>query len=90
MYLNQSGKTGWRIIFDSGGTFTAAPCTGANLELAPAPTCTPAATYTVPTNGAIYTDVTAIVSGQVTGERPSVRAEHRRCRRIGPVTGGMT
>lgn len=67
VYLNQSGKTGWRIIFNSNGTFTAAPCTGSNLELSPAPTCTPATTYTVPSNGAIYTDVDAIVSGAVNG-----------------------
>lgn len=67
VYLNQSGKTGWRIVFNSDGTFTAAPCTGSNLELSPAPTCTPATTYNVPSNGAIYTDVTAIVSGPVNG-----------------------
>jgi hypothetical protein len=67
VYLNQVGKTGWRIIFNSNGTFTAAPCTGSNLELSPAPTCTPAVTYNVPTNGAVYTDVDAIVSGPVNG-----------------------
>jgi hypothetical protein len=89
VYLNQAGKTGWRIIFSSNGTFTAAPCTGSNLELSPAPTCTPATTYSVPTNGAIYTDVTAIVSGPVTG-RATVGAGQNIvvAGNIGPVTGG--
>ncbi len=68
VYLNQAGKTGWRIIFSSAGTFTAAPCTGSNLESSPAPTCTPtSAPMQVPSNGAIYTDVDAIVSGPVNG-----------------------
>lgn len=67
VYLNESGKTGWRITFNSNGTFTAAPCTGSNLEQSPAPTCTPATTYNVPSNGAIWTDVDAIVSGSVNG-----------------------
>lgn len=61
------GKTGWRIIFNANGTFTAAPCTGTDLELSPAPSCSPATTYTMPSNGAIYTDATAIVSGSVNG-----------------------
>jgi hypothetical protein len=89
VYLNQSGKTGWRIIFNSNGTFTAAPCTGSNLELSPAPTCTPAATYNVPSNGAIYTDVTAIVSGPVNG-RVTVGAGQNIvvADAINPVTGG--
>ena len=56
-----------RGFFNADGTFTAAPCTGANLQSAPAPTCTPATTYPVPSNGAIYTDVDAIVSGSVNG-----------------------
>ena len=89
VYLNQAGKTGWRITFLSNGTFTAAPCTGTNPELSPAPTCTPATTYSVPTNGAIYTDVTAIVSGQVNG-RVTVGAGQNIvvASDIGPVVGG--
>jgi hypothetical protein len=67
IYLNQAGVTGWRLTFDAGGAFTAAPCTGANLQNAPAPTCGPPTTYAVPSNGAIYTDVDAIVSGPVKG-----------------------
>ena len=54
------------ITFNSGGTFTTAPCTGTGLQNAPAPTCTPATNYPVPSNGAIYADV-AIVSGFVNG-----------------------
>jgi hypothetical protein len=90
VYLNQSGKTGWRIVFNADGTFTAAPCTGANLELSPAPVCTPAATYNVPSNGAIYTDVTAIVSGPVNG-RVTVGAGQNIvvADAINPVTGGQ-
>ena len=89
VYLNQSGKTGWRIVFNANGTFTAAPCTGSSLELSPAPSCTPAATYTVPSNGAIYTDVTAIVSGSVNG-RVTVGAGQDIvvADAIAPVTGG--
>ncbi len=89
VYLNQAGKTGWKIVFLSNGTFTAAPCTGSSLELSPAPTCTPATTYTVPSNGAIYTDVTAIVSGSVNG-RVTVGAGQNIvvAGNIGPVTGG--
>ena len=89
VYLYQAGKTGWRIIFDGAGNFTAAPCTGANLELSPAPTCSPATTYAVPSNGAIYTDVDAIVSGPVKGRvtvgsgQNIVVADD-----IAPVTGG--
>lgn len=68
VYLNQAGKTAWRITFLTNGTFTAAPCTSSSPELGSSPpTCTPATTYPVPTNGAVYTDVTAIVSGSVNG-----------------------
>ncbi len=89
VYLNESGKTGWRIVFASNGTFTAAPCTGSNLELSPAPTCSPATTYTVPSNGAVYTDVTAIVSGPVSG-RVTVGAGQNIivADATGPVVGG--
>lgn len=89
VYLNQTGKTGWKIVFNADGTFTAAPCTGSNLELSPAPTCTPATTYNVPSNGAIYTDVTAIVSGQVSG-RVTVGAGQNIvvAGNVAPVTGG--
>jgi hypothetical protein len=67
VYLSQAGKTGWRVIFGSNGTFTAAPCTGSNLQSSPAPTCTPPTTYAVPSNGAIFADVDVIVSGSVNG-----------------------
>jgi Tfp pilus assembly protein PilX len=67
IYLNQAGATSWKIVFSSAGNFTAAPCTGASPELSPGPTCGAALTYQMPTNGAIYSDVTVIVSGQVNG-----------------------
>jgi len=67
VYLNQAGATAWKIVFSPAGTFTAAPCSGSSPQLKPAPTCGTATTYAMPTNGAIYTDVTAIVSGQVNG-----------------------
>lgn len=54
-------------MFNSDGTFTTAPCTGAGLQNAPAPTCTPSTIHPVPSNGAISTDVDAIVSGSVNG-----------------------
>jgi len=89
VYLNQSGTTAWRIVFASDGTFTAAPCTGSNVQLSPAPTCTPAVSYNVPSNGAIYTDVTAIVSGPVNG-RVTVGAGQNIvvAANTGPVTPG--
>jgi hypothetical protein len=89
VYLNHAGTTGWKIVFLSNGTFTAAPCTGSSLEQSPAPTCSPATTYTVPSNGAIYTDVTAIVSGSVNG-RVTVGAGQNIvvAANIGPVTAG--
>jgi len=67
VYLNQAGATSWKIVFNADGTFTAAPCTGTNPQLNPGPSCGAVTTYAVPSNGAIYTDVTAIVSGQVNG-----------------------
>ena len=89
VYLNQAGKTGWRLVFAANGTFTAAPCTGSNLQDSPAPTCAPATTYTVPSNGAIYADVDAIVSGSVDG-RVTVGSGQNIvvAGDIAPVTGG--
>ncbi len=66
VYLYQAGRTSWNIVFNADGTFTAAPCTGSSPELT-APACGSPTTYNVPSNGAIFTDVTAIVSGQVNG-----------------------
>ena len=89
IYLNQAAATGWRITFSSAGTFTAASCSGSNLQSAPTPTYTPATVHTVPSNGAIYTDVDAIVSGPVNG-RVTVGSGQNIvvAGNIAPVTGG--
>lgn len=66
-----TGYAAWRIIFlnTSPGTYTIQGCTTGGADPGgTAPTCSgPVSTYTVPTNGAIYTDTTAIVSGTVNG-----------------------
>ncbi len=69
MYFNNPAKAAWKIVFNSNGTFTIQPCTKtAGKDIADtAPTCTSGTTYTVPANGAIYTDQTALVSGVVNG-----------------------
>jgi hypothetical protein len=69
MYFNNPAKAAWKITFNSGGTFTIQPCTKTSgKDVADtAPTCTSGTTYTVPSNGAIYTDQTALVSGTVNG-----------------------
>jgi hypothetical protein len=89
VYLNQAGITSWKLVFASDGTFTAAPCSGSNPQLSPAPTCGAATTYFMPDNGAIYTDVTAIVSGQVNG-RATVGAGQNIvvAGNLNPVVGG--
>jgi len=89
VYLNQAGATSWKLVFAADGTFTAAACSGTNPQLSPAPTCGSPTTYTMPPNGAIYTDVTAIVSGQVNG-RATVGAGQDIvvAGNIGPVVGG--
>lgn len=69
VYLDDPAKHAWRLIFSSGGTFTAASCTRVSgKDVADtAPSCGSTTTYTVPSNGAIYTGQTAIVSGSVKG-----------------------
>jgi hypothetical protein len=59
----------WKIVFNAAGTFTASGCpSGANVSGTSAPTCTSGtATYTVPSNGAVFSDVDVIVSGVVNG-----------------------
>lgn len=68
-YFDDPSKLAWRFVFASDGTFTVRSCTaGSNPDVAKAaPTCGSTTTYTVPTNGAIYTGQTAIVEGQVKG-----------------------
>jgi hypothetical protein len=69
VYLDDPTKAAWRLIFQSNGTFTARSCTlngGQNPEMA-APICGSTTTYNVPSNGAVYTAQTAVVSGAVNG-----------------------
>jgi len=69
VYLNNSSVAAWQIVFQSNGTFTAQTCngTGGQDVAAQTPTCGAATTYNVPTNGAIYSPQTVIISGQVAG-----------------------
>jgi len=64
-------KAAWKLEFLSAGTFTAQACdqTGGNPVAITLPTtnCTATETYTVPTNGAIYSPDDVIVSGTVKG-----------------------
>ena len=60
----------WKIVFNSNGTFTYWPCTqsGSYIVESRTPNCSGSGTtQTVPSNGAIYTAQTAIVSGTVEG-----------------------
>jgi hypothetical protein len=69
MHFNNVSKAAWKIVFNPGGTFTIQGCTktgGKDVADTP-PTCSGGSTYTVPSNGAIYTDQTAVVSGTVNG-----------------------
>ncbi len=65
-YLNSAGITGWKLVFSSAGTYTVQSCTSASIATT-APTCGSATTYTVPSNGAIYSQQDVIVSGSVKG-----------------------
>jgi hypothetical protein len=69
VYLDDPTKAAWRLVFSSSGTFTARSCTqsGGQDVSVTTPTCGSATTYSVPTNGAIYTAQTAIVEGDVKG-----------------------
>ncbi len=55
----------WEVVFNSNGTFSAAPCqkVGSSDVSEVAPTCGTATTYPVPTNGAIYSEQTVIIGG---------------------------
>jgi len=68
VYLNDVTKNAWKLVFTNNGKFTAQACTsGSDVAKVSPTTCTAAVQYDVPTNGAIYTGQTAIVSGQVKG-----------------------
>jgi hypothetical protein len=69
VYLDTAGVDGWTLTFQANGTFLAQPCTkksGQDIAAA-APVCGTATTYAVPSNGAIYSAQSVIVSGQVNG-----------------------
>jgi hypothetical protein len=69
IYLNDTTKSIWKIVFSSAGTFTAQGCTptnGSDVEQV-APTCGTATTYNVPVNGAVYSPQSVMVSGTVKG-----------------------
>lgn len=69
VYLNDTSKAAWRLIFNTNGTFTAATCTLTSGQNAgqTQPTCGSTTTYNVPSNGAVYVAQTAVVSGTVNG-----------------------
>jgi hypothetical protein len=92
VFLDDPSVDGWRLTFQSGGTFTAKTCTrtAGNDIAAVAPTCSSTATtYIVPSNGAVYVAQSAIVSGQVKG-RVTVASNDRVviADNINPVTPG--
>ena len=59
----------WKILFRNDGMYDVSPCTAGCTTPAGAtqPTWGGASTYTVPQNGAIFSDVTVVVSGVVNG-----------------------
>ena len=70
LYLNNTSKAAWRIVFNSNGTLTYSSCTqsGSNDVAATPPNCSiTTTTVAVPANGAVYSPQTVIVSGQVHG-----------------------
>lgn len=69
VYLNDPTKAGWKLVFQSGGTVSIQSCqqAGGSDVADVAPTCSGSTTLAVPSNGAIYSAQTAIVSGQVNG-----------------------
>jgi hypothetical protein len=64
-----STPAAWQIVFQSNGTFTAAACneTGGNPVWETAPTCGAPTTYTMPSNGAIYSGQSIIVGSSSSG-----------------------
>jgi Tfp pilus assembly protein PilX len=69
VFLNSTTTDAWKLVFQSNGTFTAQACTkSSGRDVAQtAPVCGAAATYAVPTNGAVYAAQSVIVSGVVNG-----------------------
>jgi hypothetical protein len=68
-YFNDTSKAAWKIVFLNNGTFNVQSCTkSGGLDVADQPpNCGSTSNYPVPSNGAIYTDQTALVSGIVNG-----------------------
>ncbi len=67
IYLDSS-YSAWRLTFNAAGTVTIEGCAISNIESrTTSPTCTAVATQAVPTNGAIYSEVSVIVQGWVKG-----------------------
>jgi hypothetical protein len=71
LYLAGSPTTIWRLTFNSNGTVTVQDCvpSGGSDPKDVAPVCSAYAgsPFPVPSNGAIYTEHTAVVSGTVSG-----------------------
>lgn len=93
LYLSGGGSTIWRLTFNSNGTVTVQTCvpTSGSAPEQVAPTCSAYAgsPFPVPSNGAIYTEQTAVVDGQVSG-RVTVGSNDSIvvAGNIGPVTAG--
>jgi Tfp pilus assembly protein PilX len=70
-YFDDPTRDAWKLVFNTNGTYTAQACDknsgNAVAKVLPTTNCTSVQTYTVPTNGAIYTPQDVIVSGTVTG-----------------------
>jgi hypothetical protein len=69
VYLDDPTKAAWRITLQNNGTFLVQACTqsgGQDVSLA-SPNCGSATTYNVPSNGAVYSAQTVVVSGMVNG-----------------------
>jgi hypothetical protein len=67
IYLDSSYNS-WRLTFNSDGTVTVEGCTGASPEVTqPACVAVAPSPRSVPTNGAIYSEVNVIVRGTVKG-----------------------
>jgi Tfp pilus assembly protein PilX len=77
-YFNDASRDAWKLVFSNAGTFTAQACDmtdGPDSGSTPDPVaktnpvtnCTSAQTYTVPSNGAVYSPQDVIVSGTVKG-----------------------
>ena len=94
--LDAAGKVWW-LKFLSNGKFTAAQCTnsGSNDPETTQPTCGTPTTYDIPSNGAVYSAQTVIVSNATTGGgvkgRVTVASNDNIviADNIGPVTAGV-